>query len=44
MLIVLKEIDEAWALRERYILTRQGASISNYAQELIDALKKHGGA
>lgn len=43
MSIVLKEIDEPWALRERYVLTRQGASITNYTQELIDALKRHGG-
>lgn len=44
MSIVLKEIDEPWVIRERYILTRQGASITNYAQELIDALKLYGGA
>lgn len=44
MAIVLKEIDEPWAIRERYVLTRQGASITHYTQELIDALKLHGGA
>lgn len=43
MSIVLKEIDEPWAVRERYALTRQGAAITNYTQELIDALKLHGG-
>lgn len=44
MSIALKEIDEPWALRERYALTRQGAAITNYTQELIDALKRHGSA
>lgn len=42
MAIVLKQIDESWATRERYALTSKGAAITNYTQELIDALKIHG--
>lgn len=40
--IVLREIAEPWAIRERYILTRQGASITNVTQALIDALVRYG--
>lgn len=42
MKIDLKEIDEEWALRERYALTKSGAAITNLTQELIDTLKSHG--
>jgi len=43
MKIVLKELDEPWAVRERYILTRRGDSLPAFAQALIDTLFRHPG-
>lgn len=38
MKLVLKELDEPWALRERYVLTRQGAALPSFTQALIDTI------
>lgn len=43
MKIVIKELDEDWAVRERYILTRCGDSLPSYTQALIDTVLAHPG-
>jgi len=43
MKIVVKPLDEEWALRERHVLTRRGDSLPSYAQALIDSIMSHPG-
>lgn len=43
MLIAVKALDEAWALRERHVLSRRGDSLPRYTQELIDSIMNHPG-
>lgn len=38
MNIAVTPLDEDWAVRERYILTRRGDSLPGYAQALIDCI------
>ncbi len=39
--LVLIELEDAWSVRERYILVREEARMPAYAQSLIDLLCKH---
>ena len=43
MKIVAKPLDESWALRERYVLTRRGDSLPSFTQALIDTIMAHPG-
>ncbi len=38
MKIVTKPLDESWAVRERYVLTRRGDSLPSFTQALIDTI------
>lgn len=43
MRLVLREFDEPWAVRERYILTRHGEALPAFTQALIDTILHFGG-
>jgi len=43
MKISIKALDEAWALRERHVLSRRGDSLPRYTQELIDSIMNYPG-
>ena len=43
MKILIKPLDEDWALRERHVLTRRGDALPHYTQALIDSIMKHPG-
>jgi DNA-binding transcriptional LysR family regulator len=43
MKILIKPLDEDWALRERHVLARRGDSLPSYTQALIDSIMKHPG-
>ncbi|NMG42513.1 LysR family transcriptional regulator [Aromatoleum toluvorans] len=44
MKIVIQPLDEDWAVRERYVLTRRGESLPAYTLALIDTILAHHGA
>lgn len=44
MRLELRELDEPWAVRERYILTRRGDARPAFTQALIDTILRFGGA
>ncbi len=43
MKIVIKPLDEDWAVRERHVLARRGASLPTYTQALIDSIMAYPG-
>jgi DNA-binding transcriptional LysR family regulator len=43
MKILIKPLDEAWALRERHVLARRGDALPSYTQALIDSIMRHPG-
>ena len=43
MKILIKPLDEDWALRERHVLARRGDSLPTYTQALIDSIMNHPG-
>lgn len=43
MKIAVKQLDEDWAERKRYILTRRGDSLPGYTQALIACIMAHSG-
>ncbi len=43
MKILIKPLDEPWALRERHVLTRRGDALPRYTQALIDSIMQHPG-
>lgn len=43
MKIVIKTLDEDWAVRERHVLARRGDSLPSYTQALIDSIMNHPG-
>lgn len=43
MKILVKQLDEDWALRERHVLSRRGEALPSYTQALIDSIMNHPG-
>lgn len=43
MKILVKTLDEDWALRERHVLARRGDALPSYTQALIDSIMNHPG-
>lgn len=43
MNILIKPLDEDWALRERHVLARAGDALPSYTQALIDSIMNHPG-
>lgn len=43
MKILIKPVDEDWALRERHVLARLGDSLPSYTQALIESIMNHPG-
>ncbi|THF60540.1 LysR family transcriptional regulator [Pseudothauera rhizosphaerae] len=43
MKILIKQLDEDWALRERHVLARRGEALPSYTQALIDSIMNHPG-
>jgi len=41
MKILVKQLDEDWALCERYVLSRHGETLPSYTQALIDSIMNH---
>lgn len=43
MKILIKSLDEDWAVRERHVLARRGDALPSYTQALIDSIMTHPG-
>lgn len=43
MKILVKPLDEDWALRERHVLARRGDALPSYTRALIDSIMNHPG-
>ncbi len=43
MQLMIKPLDEDWALRERHVLARRGDALPSYTQALIDSIVRHPG-